>query len=140
MYRMFQKELYNFETLYIFIQRTCSVFWTVIMWENTPNFAWNSYGSMWLALVMQGVSEIALQWYYKCYCVASVTKKVYTKRRTNYPSFNALNRLQLQSSFLNNLNYQWKLHSTVRIAGKTRYLLLHYDSSKHCTYPLNKCI
>jgi hypothetical protein len=29
-YRMFQKELYNFESLYKFIQSTCTVFWTVI--------------------------------------------------------------------------------------------------------------
>jgi hypothetical protein len=30
-YKMFQKELYNFEGLHKFIQRTCAVFWTVIM-------------------------------------------------------------------------------------------------------------
>jgi hypothetical protein len=29
---------------------------------------------MWLQLVMQGVLEIASQWYSKCCCVASVTK------------------------------------------------------------------
>jgi hypothetical protein len=28
MYRLFRKELYNFESLYKFIQRTCTVFWT----------------------------------------------------------------------------------------------------------------
>jgi hypothetical protein len=35
---------------------------------------WDSYGSMWLPLVMQSVSKRALQWYSKCYCVASITK------------------------------------------------------------------
>jgi hypothetical protein len=29
-YTEFQKEIYNFESLYKFIQRTCTVFWTVI--------------------------------------------------------------------------------------------------------------
>jgi hypothetical protein len=29
--RVFQKELYNFESLYTFIQRTCRVFWIVIL-------------------------------------------------------------------------------------------------------------
>jgi hypothetical protein len=37
-------------------------------------FYWDSYGSMWLPQVMQGVSKRALQWYSKCYCVASVMK------------------------------------------------------------------
>jgi hypothetical protein len=30
MHRVFQKELYNFESLYKFIHRTCTVFLTVI--------------------------------------------------------------------------------------------------------------
>jgi hypothetical protein len=30
-YNVFQKELYNFESLYKFIQRACAVFWTAIM-------------------------------------------------------------------------------------------------------------
>jgi hypothetical protein len=30
-YRVFQRKLYNFESLYDFIQRTCTTFWTVIM-------------------------------------------------------------------------------------------------------------
>jgi hypothetical protein len=30
-YKVLQKELYNFDRLYKFIQRTCTVFWTVIM-------------------------------------------------------------------------------------------------------------
>jgi hypothetical protein len=34
-YRVLQIELYNFESLYKFIQRTCTVFWTVIMLQNT---------------------------------------------------------------------------------------------------------
>jgi hypothetical protein len=42
--------------------------------QNTPNFTWDSYGLMWLPLVMQGVSKRALQCYSKCYCVVSVTK------------------------------------------------------------------
>jgi hypothetical protein len=32
-------------------------------------------------------------------------------------------------------HYQWKSHWTITI---TITVLLHYDSSKHCTYPLNK--
>jgi hypothetical protein len=38
-YRLFQKELNNFESLYKFIQRACTVLWTVIMWQDTPSFA-----------------------------------------------------------------------------------------------------
>jgi hypothetical protein len=38
------------------------------------------------------------------------------------------------------LHYQWKLYWTVAIPGRTRCVLLHYDSSKHRTCPLNKCI
>jgi hypothetical protein len=37
------------------------VFWTVIMSQNTPSITWDSYVSMWLPLVMQGVSKRALQ-------------------------------------------------------------------------------
>jgi hypothetical protein len=73
---VFQKDLYNFGSLYTFIQRICTVFWTVIMQQNTPGFIWDSYGSMRFSLVMQGVSKRALQLYSKCYCLASVKKKV----------------------------------------------------------------
>jgi hypothetical protein len=38
------------------------------------------------------------------------------------------------------MHYQWKSHWTVTIPGKTRCVLLHDDSSKHCTCPLNKSI
>jgi hypothetical protein len=31
LYKVFQKELYNFESLYKFIQRTYTVFWSVII-------------------------------------------------------------------------------------------------------------
>jgi hypothetical protein len=31
LYRVFQKELYNFESLYKFIQGTCTEFWTAIV-------------------------------------------------------------------------------------------------------------
>jgi hypothetical protein len=44
---------------------------------NTSRFIRDSYGSMWLPLVMQGVSKGVLQWYSKCYCVATV-KKTFT--------------------------------------------------------------
>jgi hypothetical protein len=37
----------------------------------------------------------------------------------------------------NTLHYQWNSHWTVAIPSETRCVLLHYDSSKHCTYPLN---
>jgi hypothetical protein len=55
------------------------VFWTVIMWLNTPSFIWDSYGSMWLSLVMQGVSEKTLQRYSEFYCAARV-RKTFTLR------------------------------------------------------------
>jgi hypothetical protein len=74
MYKVFQKYLYNFESLYKFIQRTCTVFWTVIMQQNTPRFTWDSYGSVLLSLVMQGFSKRSLQWYSKYYYEARVTK------------------------------------------------------------------
>jgi hypothetical protein len=48
--------------------------------------------------------------------------------------------IPLQSSFLNTLHYQWKSHWTVTIPGRTRRASLHYDSSKNCKSPLNKCI
>jgi hypothetical protein len=34
----------------------------------------------------------------------------------------------------------WKSHWTINIEGNTHCLMLHYDSSKHCTCPLNKFI
>jgi hypothetical protein len=74
LYRVIQKELYNFSSSYNFFQRTCTVFWTIIMQQNTPSFTWDNYGSMWFPLVMQGVSKRALQWYSKRCRVASVTK------------------------------------------------------------------
>jgi hypothetical protein len=64
--RVFQKEIYNFEILYEFIHRTCTEFSTVIMQQNRTSFTWDSYGSMRLPLVMQGVSKRDLQWYSKC--------------------------------------------------------------------------
>jgi hypothetical protein len=54
---VFQKELYNIERLYKFIQRAYTLFWTVVLQQDTPNFVQDSYGSMWLLAVMQGVSE-----------------------------------------------------------------------------------
>jgi hypothetical protein len=44
------------------------------MQQNILSFTLDSYSSKRLPLVMQGVSKRALQWYSKCYCVASVTK------------------------------------------------------------------
>jgi hypothetical protein len=41
-FRVFQKELYNFESLYKFIQKTCAMFRTVIMQQNTLSFVWES--------------------------------------------------------------------------------------------------
>jgi hypothetical protein len=52
---VFQKELYNFESLYKFILKTYTVFWTVIIQQITPSFTYDGYSSMWLSLVMQGV-------------------------------------------------------------------------------------
>jgi hypothetical protein len=50
--------------------------YSVLNYHNVarPSCIWDSYGSMWFSLVMQGVSRRALQGYSKCYCVASVTK------------------------------------------------------------------
>jgi hypothetical protein len=59
-YRVFQKELSNFEGLYVFTQRTCTVFRTVIMYQNVPSFMRDSYGPMQIPLVMQDVSKSAL--------------------------------------------------------------------------------
>jgi hypothetical protein len=36
--------------------------------------------------------------------------------------------------------FPWKSHWTMTISGKTLCILLHYDSSKHSTCPLNKGI
>jgi hypothetical protein len=44
------------------------------MQQDTPSYIWNSYGSVWLQLVMQLVSKRALQWYSNCCCLANVTK------------------------------------------------------------------
>jgi hypothetical protein len=48
--------------------------------------------------------------------------------------------LSLQSSFWNTLHYQWKSHWTITIPSETQCVFLHYDSSGHCTCPLNKFI
>jgi hypothetical protein len=82
----------------------------------------------------------ALEWYSKCYCVASVTKTFTPKgvhsihrliswtmdslyaikckcfRNTRH---NVAFGIPLQSSFWNTLHYQWKSHWTVTIPGKT---------------------
>jgi hypothetical protein len=42
--------------------------------EKHTQFYLGYLGSMWLPLVMQGVSKRALQWCSRCYCVVSVTK------------------------------------------------------------------
>jgi hypothetical protein len=66
LYRVFQKELYNFESLYKFIQRTYIVFLTVVMlWFNVTSTA------------NAGCLKKALQWYSKCCRVASY-ENVYT--------------------------------------------------------------
>jgi hypothetical protein len=54
-YRVFQKEYYNFGRSYKFIQRACAVISTVIMLQKMQSFTWDSYGSMCLPLVMQDV-------------------------------------------------------------------------------------
>jgi hypothetical protein len=64
-YKVLQKELYNFETLYKFTQKTCTAFWAAIVYKIKTRFTWDSYGSMWLLLVMQGVWGRVLQWYSK---------------------------------------------------------------------------
>jgi hypothetical protein len=73
-YRMFQKELTNFESLYKFIQRAFTVIWTAIVNKNAQSFTWDSYGSMWLSLVRHGVSKRFLQLYSNCNFVTGVTK------------------------------------------------------------------
>jgi hypothetical protein len=80
---------------------------------------WDSYGPMWLPLAMQGVSKRVLQWYSKCCCVASVTKTFI-----------------LKGIQITHRSSPW----TVTNPGKIRCVLLHYDSSKHCTCSLNKFI
>jgi hypothetical protein len=51
-YRVFQKDIYNVESLYRCVLRIWTVLWTVIFYQNTPSFIWDSYGPMWLPLVM----------------------------------------------------------------------------------------
>jgi hypothetical protein len=52
-YKVFQKELYNFESLCEFIQRTCTEFWNCHNIANhTWDFIWDSCASKWLPLVM----------------------------------------------------------------------------------------
>jgi hypothetical protein len=36
------------------------------------------------------------------------------------------------------MHYQWKSLWTITIPGKTRRILLHYDCSKRCAYPVSK--
>jgi hypothetical protein len=43
-------------------------------------------------------------------------------------------------ALLETLLYRWKSHWTATIPGKTPCVLLHYDSSKHCTRHLNNFI
>jgi hypothetical protein len=44
LYSVFQKELYNVQSLCNIIQRTYTVFCTVLTYQNTPSFSWDSYG------------------------------------------------------------------------------------------------
>jgi hypothetical protein len=108
--------------------------------------------------LVQGVLKNNCTMVFQCYCVASVTKTlgvqtIHLSTPWTIDSLYAFKRkgfhnirhtvtfgIPLQSCFWNTLHYQWKSHWTVTIPGKTRCVLLHYDSSKHCTCPLNKFI
>jgi hypothetical protein len=57
--QVLEAELYEFESLYKFIQIMYTVFRTFIMQQNTPSFT--------------GIFTV-LKWYSKCYCGASVKK------------------------------------------------------------------
>jgi hypothetical protein len=61
---VFQKEIYNFENVYKCIQSTCTVFWTVIMYQNTPSFTWDSYGS-WLQIQRSEFDSLRYQTFWE---------------------------------------------------------------------------
>jgi hypothetical protein len=69
------------------------------------------------------------------------TSKNYPQcRRFRYTRHTVTFGIPLWSSFWNTPRYQWKPHWTVTIPGITRFVLLQYDSSNHCTCPLNRFI
>ena len=76
----------------------------------------DSYGSMWLPLVMRQTAA-----------VAKVTPEILRSvwQETDY-------RWDVCP------HYQWKSHWTITIRGKTRCVLLHFDSSKRFVCPLYK--
>jgi hypothetical protein len=76
------------------------VFRTAKMYQNTPSFTWDSYNSMWLPLVMQSVTESALQWYSKCRCLASATKTF-----TYLKGVQTIHRSGCWALFLNTLHF-----------------------------------
>jgi hypothetical protein len=65
MYRLFQKELHNFESSYKFIQRTCTVFSTIKS-SKTHRVLTGIATIQCDSLVMRSVSKRALQRYSKC--------------------------------------------------------------------------
>jgi hypothetical protein len=71
--RVFQKELYNFESLYEFIQCMCSVLNCHIVAKHIE-FCLGQLRLNVTFTVNAGCFKKALQYYSKCYCVASVTK------------------------------------------------------------------
>jgi hypothetical protein len=84
--------------------------------------------------ILQGISKKALQLCFKCYNLASVMKTFTLKgiqiiHRSRWSTIAKL--------FLKHLALR---EGSVTIPGNTRLVLLHCDSSKHCTCPLNPFI
>jgi hypothetical protein len=75
--------------------------------------------------IVQGVERCLYA--FKCKCFRNSCHKV-TFRIPSY------------RYFWNTLHYQLRSQWIVTIPGKTRYVLLHYDSSNHRTCPLNTFI
>jgi hypothetical protein len=103
---------------------------------------------------VQGVSKTALQWYSKCYCVASVTKTFALKAYklsiiaqgvepwiVCMPLSKFRNTRHTVTFGIPLYSFFWNaLHYHITIPNKTWCRLLHYNSSKYCIYPMNKSI
>jgi hypothetical protein len=110
--------------------------------NQTRECSWKLYTRHFSTILtyIQGVSKTALQWYSKCYCVADVTKTFTLKRVERWIVYTPLATQHLEYNCKALFETPCITSGTATISGKTRCVLLHCDSSKHCTCPLNKFI
>jgi hypothetical protein len=131
-YRMFKKGLYNCipnAAVFGSVTRTSTpkgvqtIHRSSCSFLNTLHYQWRSH------------STVAITGNVGVFCYIMTVQNIVHVLWTNSYKLSTF-----YSSFWNTLYYQWTSHWTVAIPVKTRCVLLHHDSPKLCTRPLNKFI